>query len=77
MKRGGTKLTSSERESKAENYSTKRRRVFERPSMVKFRIPPFPSCSPDTSLQNLPKFSERSKVELRTGEHDVERGGTK
>ena len=27
-------------------------------------------------LKIWPKFSERSKIEIVTGEHDVERGGT-
>ena len=27
--------------------------------------------------KNWPKFSERSKIEIVTGEHDVERGATK
>ena len=39
-------------------------------------IPPFASCSPDTFAKIWPKFSERSKIEIVTGEHDVERGGT-
>ena len=42
-----------------------------------FKIPPFASCSPDTFAKIWPKFSERSKIEIVTGEHDVERGGTK
>ena len=34
-------------------------------------IPPFASCSPDTFAKIWPKFSERSKIEIVTGEHDV------
>ena len=77
VERGGIKLASSERECKTENYSTQRCSVFRRPSTMKFRIPPFASCSPDTFAKIWPKFSERSKIEIVTGEHDVERGGTK
>ena len=40
-------------------------------------VPPFASCSPDTSAKIWPKFSERSKIEIVTGEHDVERGGAR
>ena len=40
-------------------------------------IPPFALCSPDTFAKIWPKFSERSKIEIVTGEHDVERGGAR
>ena len=44
---------------------------------MKFRIPPFASCSPYTFVKIWPKFSERSKIEILTGEYDFERGGTR
>ena len=40
-------------------------------------IPPFASCSPDTFAKIWPKFSEPSKIEIVTGEHDIKRGGAR
>ena len=78
MERGGARLASSERDSKAENCSTQRRSVFERSSTMKFRAY---LLSLHVLLIHLLKsgqnFLNALKLSFVTGEHDVERGGAR
>ena len=76
MERGGARLASSERESKAENCSNAEAQRLRKASTMKFRAYLLSlHVLPDTSAKIWPKFSQRSKIEIVTGEHDVERGG--
>ena len=67
VERGGTKLASSERESKAENYSTVKFKGY----LLSLHVLLI------HLLESGQNFLNALKLSSVTGEHDVERGGTK